>query len=161
MNLKTAEQVSLNRFIRVNENSFALVFNAVFFFCPKPMFTRDHNMKIYTNSGIRIVMPRLHLLGPSYDLFVYDFFGILGGISYGVCGYIAYDHLTISIGDKLEQNLQRPFRYRTTTTRLSCNHRVIFTTSLYKSHNTRTMTLRKSQGAGTLTAIVVLLCEWN
>ena len=47
-------------------------------------------------------MPRLHLLRSSYDLFVYDFlydfFGIVGAISYDVCVYIAYDHLTISSG---------------------------------------------------------------
>ena len=36
-----------------------------------------------------------------------------------------------------------------TTARLSYNHIVIFTTSLYKSHDARTMTLRKSQGVGT------------
>ena len=57
----------------------------------------------------------------------------------------------ISFGDRLEQNLQRPCGYRTTTARLSYNHRVIFTTSLYKSHDARTITLRKSQGVGTLT----------
>ena len=31
------------------------------------------------------------------------------------------------------------------------SHRVIFTTSLYKSHDARTMTLQKSEGVGTLT----------
>ena len=36
-----------------------------------------------------------------------------------------------------------------TTARLLYNHHVIFTTSLYKSHADRTMTLRKSQGVGT------------
>ena len=51
-------------------------------------------------------------------------------------------------GDKLGQNL-------TETARLSYNHRVIFTTSLYKSHDARTMTLWKSQGVGTLTVQLV------
>ena len=45
-----------------------------------------------------------------------------------------------------------------TTPRLSYNHRVIFTTSLYKSHNAGTMTLGKSQGVGTLT--VQLSCNY-
>ena len=45
-----------------------------------------------------------------------------------------------------------------TTARLSYNHRVIFTTPLYKSHDARTMTLRKSQGVGTLT--VQLSCNY-
>ena len=35
-----------------------------------------------------------------------------------------------------------------TTARLSYNHRVIFTTSIYKSLDARTMTLQKSQGVG-------------
>ena len=47
------------------------------------------------------LMPRLHLLRSSHDLFVYDFpydfFGILAAISYDVCVYIAYDQLTISL----------------------------------------------------------------
>ena len=98
-------------------------------------------------------MPRLHLPRSSYDLFVYDFpYDFFGIVSYDVCVYIAriaYDHLTISFGGKLGQTLQRPCGYRTTTA--SYNHRVIFTTSLYKSHDARTLTLRKSQGAGTLT----------
>ena len=45
-----------------------------------------------------------------------------------------------------------------TTARLSFDHRVIFTTSLCKSHDARTMTLRKSQGVGTLT--VQLSCNY-
>ena len=49
------------------------------------------------------------------------------------------------------QALQRPCGYRTTAARLLCSHRVIFTTSPYKSHDARTMGLRKSQGVGTLT----------
>ena len=58
----------------------------------------------------------------------------------------------------LNKTLQRPCRYRTITARLSYNHRVIFTTSLYKLHDARTMTLRKSQGVGTLT--VQLSCNY-
>ena len=50
-----------------------------------------------------------------------------------------------------DETLQRPCGYRTTAARLSYNHRVIFTTSLYKSHDAGTMTLRKLQGVGTLT----------
>ena len=45
-----------------------------------------------------------------------------------------------------------------TTSRLSYNHRVIFTASLYKSYDARKMTLRKSQGVGTLT--VQLSCNY-
>ena len=45
-----------------------------------------------------------------------------------------------------------------TTARLSYNHRVIFTTSLYKSHDARRMILRKSQGVGNLT--VQLSCKY-
>ena len=56
-------------------------------------------------------MPRLHLPRSSYDLFVYDFlydfFGIEG---YDVCVYISYDHLTISLGDKLGQNITETLR---------------------------------------------------
>ena len=73
-------------------------------------------------------------------------------ISYDVCVYIAYDHLVISFGNKLGQNLTEPCEHRTTTARLSCSHCIIFTTSLYKSHDARTMTLRKSQGVSTLAA---------
>ena len=50
----------------------------------------------------------------SYDLFVYeflyDFFGIVGAISYDVCVYIANDHHTISFGDPLEQNFTESLR---------------------------------------------------
>ena len=53
-------------------------------------------------------MPRLHLPRSSYDLFIYDilydFLASQAAISYYVCVYIAYDHLTISFVDKLEQN---------------------------------------------------------
>ena len=59
---------------------------------------------------------------------------------------------------KKDKTLQRPCGYCTTTARLSYNHRVIFTTSLYKSHDARTMTLQKSQGVGTLT--VQLSCNY-
>ena len=98
-------------------------------------------------------MPRLHLLRSSYDLFVYDipydFFGIVGGNKLRRmclhCLRSPYDFF----GDKLGQNL---------TARLSHNHRVIFTTSLYKSHDVHTITLRKSQGVGTLT--VQLSCSY-
>ena len=47
---------------------------------------------------------------------------------------------------------------RTTTARLSYNHRVIFTTSLYKSHDALMVTLWKLQGVGTLT--VQLSCNY-
>ena len=64
-----------------------------------------------------------------------------------MCVYIAYDNLTISFGDKLGQHL-------TETLRISYgNRKVIIQLScyLFKSHDVRTMTLRKSQGVGTLT----------
>ena len=50
----------------------------------------------------------------------------------------------------LNKIIQRPCDYRTTIARLSCSHRVIFTTSSYKVHDVLTMTLWKSQGVGTL-----------
>ena len=109
-----------------------------------------------------LLMPRLHLLRSSYDLFVYDFpydfFCIVGGYKLRCmclhCLRSPYDFFD----DKLGQNLQRPCGYRTTTVRLSYNHRVIFTTSRYKSHDARTMTLRKSQGVRTPT--VQLSCNY-
>ena len=58
-------------------------------------------------------MHRLHLPRSSYDLFVYhflyDFFGIVGGYKLRRV-YIAYDHLTISFSDKLEQNFTETLR---------------------------------------------------
>ena len=54
-------------------------------------------------------MPRLYLPRSSYDLFVYDFLYDFSAswvaIRHDVCVYIAYDHLTISFGDKLGKNL--------------------------------------------------------
>ena len=59
-------------------------------------------------------MPPLHLPWSSYDLFVYDFpydfFGIVGGYRLRRMCYIAYDHLTISFGGKLGQNLTETLR---------------------------------------------------
>ena len=99
-------------------------------------------------------MPRLHLPRSSYDLFVYDFpydfLASWAAISYDVCVYIAYDHLTISIGDKLEQNLTE------TLLILYDNCKVIVQSSCYLLD--RTMTSRKSQGVGTLT--VQLSCNY-
>ena len=70
--------------------------------------------------------------------------------------------LTITLrflsGTNKNKTFQRPCGYRTTTARLAYNHRVIFTSSLYKSHDARTMTLQKSQGDGTLT--VQLSCNY-
>ena len=66
-------------------------------------------------------MHRFHLLRSSYDLFVYDFLYDF----FGIVGYIAYDHLTISFGDKLEQKF-------TETLRISYNNRkVIVQSSCY------------------------------
>ena len=102
-------------------------------------------------------MPWLHLPRSSYYLFVYDFlydfFGIVGGNKLRRmclhCLRSPYDFF----GDTLGQNLTETLRI------LYDNpHRVIFTTSLYKSHDARSMTLRKSQGVGTLT--VKLSCNY-
>ena len=76
-------------------------------------------------------------------------------MSYDVCGYIAYDHLTISFDDKLEQNFTETLRISYDNRKVIVQSSCIFTTSLYKSYDARTMTLQKSQGVGTLTAIVV------
>ena len=108
------------------------------------------------------VMPQLHLPRSSYDLFVYDFpydfFGIVGGYKLRRmrlhCLRSPYDFFR----RQTRTTLPRPCGYRATTARLSYNHRGIFTTSLNKSHDARTVTLRKSQGAGTLT--VQLSCNY-
>ena len=97
-------------------------------------------------------MPRLHLPRSSYDLFVYDFlydfFGIVGSYKLRRLGL----HCLRSPYDFFRRQTS------TSTARLSHNHRVIFTTSLYKSHDAHTMTLRKSQGVDTLT--VQLSCNY-
>ena len=49
---------------------------------------------------------------------------------------------TISFRDKQGQNLTETLRTSYDNARLLYNHRVIFTTSLYKSHDARTMTSR-------------------
>ena len=48
--------------------------------------------------------------------------------SYDVCVYIAYDHLTISFGDKLGQNL-------TETLRISCDNRMVIVQSSCYLHD--------------------------
>ena len=104
-----------------------------------------------------LIMPRLHLLRSSYDLFVYDFFLRFFGIVWGYKLRRMWLHCLRSPYDFFRRQtrtkpLQRPCGHCTTTARLSCSHHVIFMTFLYKSHDARTMTLRKSQGVGTLTA---------
>ena len=100
-----------------------------------------------------MLMPRLHLPRSSYDLFIYDFpydfFGIVGGYKLrrmclhclqSPCDFFRRQTMTKTYRD-LADIVRQPQGYRA----------VIFTTSLYKSHDARTMTLRKSQGVGTLT----------
>ena len=74
-------------------------------------------------------MPRLHLPRSSYDLFVYDFpydffSALYAAISYDVCVYIAYNHLTIFFGVKLGQKLTETLRIsydtRKVIVQLSC-----------------------------------------
>ena len=97
-------------------------------------------------------MPRLRLPRSSYDLFLYDFLGIVGGYKLRrMCL-----HCLRSPYDFFQR--QRPCGYRTTIARLSYNHRVIFTISLYKSHDARMMTLRNLQGVGT--PAVQLSCNY-
>ena len=109
-------------------------------------------------------MPRLHLLRSSHDLriclrFSLRYFRHRMGL---LATTYVFTLLTITLRFLRRQTrtktLQRPCGYRTTTARLSYNHRVIFKTSLYKSYDARTMTLRKSQGVGTLT--VPLSCNY-
>ena len=107
-------------------------------------------------------MPRLHLLRSSYDLivydFLYDFFGIVGGYKlrrmWLHCLRSPYDFFRWQTRTKLYRDLadtvRQPQGYRTII--------VLFTTSLYKSQIALTMTLRKSQGVGTLT--VQLSCNY-
>ena len=109
------------------------------------------------------LMPQLHLQRLSYDLFVYDF-------PYDFSGIYSYDfklrhmclHCLLSPCDFFRrQTRTKPYRDLADpmkTTRLSCSHRVIFTTSLYKLYNARTMILRKSQRVGMLT--VQLSCNY-
>ena len=107
------------------------------------------------------LMPRLHLPRSLYDLFVYDF---------------PYDFFDIVRGYKLRRIclhcLRSPydFFWRQTKTKpyrdladfvrqpqsYSYNHRVIFTTSLYKSHDAGRVTLRKLQGVAGCAIIVWL-----
>ena len=108
-------------------------------------------------------MPQLHFPRSSYDLFVHDFlynfFVIVGGYKLRRmclhCLRSPYDFF----GDKLEQNFTETLWISCDNRKLSYSRRVIFTTSLYKSHDARTMTLQKSQGVGTLT--VKLSCNLN
>ena len=81
------------------------------------------------------------------------FFGVVGGYKLRRmclhCLRSPYDHLTISFGDKLGLNLTETLRISYDNRKIiiqpSCN----FTTSLYKSHDARTVTL--------LTLVMVLL----
>ena len=97
---------------------------------------------------LELIIPRLHLPRSSYDLFVYDFlyvfFVIEGGYKLWRMCLHCLRHLTISFGDKLGQNLTETLRISYDNRKVIVNHSVIFTTSLYKSHDARTMTL--SQG---------------
>ena len=70
----------------------------------------------------------LYLPRSLYVLFVYDFLGIIGAISYDVCVYIAYDHLAISFGYKLGHNLSE-------TLRISYDNRKVIVQSLCYLHN--------------------------
>ena len=96
-------------------------------------------------------MPRLHLLRSSYDLvvydFPYDFFDIVGGNKLRRlrlhCLRSPYDFIR-------RQTWTKPYIDLADIVGSSYSHRVIFTTSSYKSYDARTMTLRKSQGVGTL-----------
>ena len=107
-------------------------------------------------------MPRLHLLRSSYDLFVYDFlydfFGIVGGYKLRRMRlhYLRspYDFFRRQTRTKLYRDLadivRQPQGYRTII--------VLSSRPPYKSHDARTMILRKSQGVGTLT--VQLSCNY-
>ena len=82
--------------------------------------------------GLGLLMPRLHLLRSSYDLFVYDFpydfFGIVGGYKLRRmclhCLRSPYDFF----GDKLGQNL-------TETLRISYDNRKVIVQSSYYLHD--------------------------
>ena len=112
--------------------------------------------------GQLALMPRLHLLRSSYDLFVYDFlydfFGIVGGYKLRRMRlhYLRspYDFFRRQTRTKLYRDLadivRQPQGYRTII--------VLSSRPPYKSHDARTMTLRKSQGVGTLT--VQLSCNY-
>ena len=109
------------------------------------------------------LMPQLHLPRSSYDLFVYDFpydfFGIVGGYKLrrmclhclrSPCDFFRWQTRTKPYRD-LADIVRQPQGY----------HAVIVLSSrppYYKSHDARTMTLRKSQGVGTLT--MQLSCKY-
>ena len=107
-------------------------------------------------------MPRLHLLRSSYDLFVYDFpydfFGIVGGFKLRHmclhCLRSPYDFFR----RQTRKNLTETLRISYDNLKVIVPSSYIFTTSLYKSPDARTMALRKSQGVGTLT--VQLSCNY-
>ena len=113
-------------------------------------------------------MPRLHLPRSSYDFFVYDFlydfFGVVGGYKLRRmclhCLRSPYDFFRRKLEQNFTETLRISYDNRKVIVQSSSmyNYRVIFTTSLYKSYDARTMTLRKSQGVGTLT--VPLSCNY-
>ena len=102
-----------------------------------------------------ILMPRLHLLRSSYDLFVYDFpydfFGIVGGYKLRL---MCLHCLRSPYNFCRRQTRTKPYRDLADIVRQPQGYRTIivyFYDLLYKSHDARTMTLWKSQGVGTLT----------
>ena len=90
------------------------------------------------------VMPQLHLPWASYNLFVYDFSGIVDGYKLRcMClqKKIVCDHHGISFGNRPGQTLQRPYVDSTKTAQSSCSHGVICMTSAQKLNNAPGMSL--------------------
>ena len=103
-------------------------------------------------------MPRLHLPRSSYDLFVYDFLFDF----FGIVGAYKLRRMCLHCLRSPHDFFRRQTRTNhTETLRISYdNHKVIVQSSCYlhdlsiKSHDARTMTLRKSQGVATLTVLL-------
>ena len=97
----------------------------------------------------------------SYNLFVYDFpydfFGIVGGFK---LRRMCLHCLRSPCDFFRRQTRTKPYRDLADIVRQLQGYRtiIIFTTSPCKSHDARTITLRKSQGVGTLT--VQLSCNY-
>ena len=104
-------------------------------------------------------MPRLHLLRLLYDLFVcdfpYDFFGIVGGYKLRRmclhCLRSPYDLFR-------RQTRTKPYRDLADIVRQPQGYGTIIVLSSRPPYINRTMTLRKSQGVGTMT--VQMSCNY-
>ena len=142
--------LKLNRFRSCYELCISYGYNPQIIFCY--FFTSSTyaflRPKRINSRYFELVIPQLHLPRASYDLFVYDFrynfSGIVGGSKLRcMCLHSLrspFDFFRRQNG----QSLKRHWGDCAEIAQSSCSHRVIFTTSTQKSHNTRAMSLRVS-----------------